>query len=52
MKDWVDYYEKCTGITIRPYIEEIAYATPATFCRYLNGNIQGRKTIKDAEEDR
>ncbi|MCC6094017.1 MAG: NAD(P)/FAD-dependent oxidoreductase [Eubacterium sp.] len=104
MRDWVDYYEKNTGITIRPYIEEIAYATPATFCRYLNtpngtpygyqvtywdniisrltsmdketgyknlritgaaaenidgynlcylnGNIQGRKTIKDAEEDR
>ena len=28
MKEWVDYYEKNTGITIRPYIEEIAYATP------------------------
>lgn len=102
MNEWVDYYEKCTGIRIRPYIEEIAYATPATFCRYintpngtpygyqvtswdniierltsmdkeegyknlritgaaaenidgynlcyLNGNIQGRKTIKDAKE--
>lgn len=36
MIDWVNYYEKCTGITIRPYIEEMAYATPATFCRYLN----------------
>ena len=36
MEEWVDYYEKNTGITIRPYIEEIAYATPATFCRYLN----------------
>ena len=36
MKDWVDYYEKTTGIQIRPYIEEIAFATPATFCRYLN----------------
>lgn len=104
MKEWVDYYEKNTGIEIRPYIEEIAYATPATFCRYLNtpngtpygyqvtawdniisrltsmekekgyknlritgaaaenidgynlcylnGNIQGRKTIQDAEEDK
>ena len=28
MKEWVDYYEKNTGITICPYIEEIAYATP------------------------
>lgn len=36
MNEWVNYYEKCTGIQIRPYIEEIAYATPATFCRYLN----------------
>lgn len=36
MKDWVDYYEKTTGITIRPYIEEITFATPATFCRYPN----------------
>ncbi|MGN0404994.1 MAG: phytoene desaturase family protein [Bariatricus sp.] len=103
MKDWVDYYEKTTGIIIRPYIEEIAFATPASFCRYLNtpngtpygyqvykwdniinrlnrineeqmfpglrltgaacenidgynlcyanGNIQGKKTLKDAEED-
>lgn len=103
MADWVDYYEKTTGITIRPYIEEIAFATPATFCRYLNtpngtpygyqvekwdniinrltsmdeeqmfkglritgaaaenidgynlcylnGNIQGKKTLQDAKED-
>lgn len=103
MKDWVDYYEKTTGITIRPYIEEITFASPATFCRYLNtpngtpygyqvykwdniinrlnsmddeqmfkglrltgaacenidgynlcylnGNIQGKKTLKDAEEE-
>lgn len=36
MEDWVNYYEKTTGISIRPYIEEIAFATPATFCRYLN----------------
>lgn len=36
MSDWVDYYEKTTGITIRPYIEEITFASPATFCRYLN----------------
>ena len=102
MEDWVDYYEKVTGITIRPYIEEIAFATPASFCRYLNtpngtpygyqiykwdniinrlnsmdeeqmfeglrvtgaaaencdgynlcyanGNIQGKKTLKDAQE--
>lgn len=104
MNDWVDYYEKTTGITIRPYIEEITFASPATFCRYLNtpngtpygyqvykwdniinrlnnldkeqmfkglrltgaacenidgynlcylnGNIQGKKTLKDAEEDK
>lgn len=103
MKDWMDYYEKTTGITIRPYIEEITFASPATFCRYLNtpngtpygyqvykwdniinrlnsmdeeqmfkglrltgaacenidgynlcylnGNIQGKKTLKDAEEE-
>ena len=36
MKDWVDYYEKTTGVVIRPYIEEITFASPATFCRYLN----------------
>lgn len=104
MEDWVNYYEKTTGITIRPYIEEIAFATPATFCRYLNtpngtpygyqvykwdniinrlnsmeeeqmfknlrltgaacenidgynlcylnGNIQGKKTLMDAKEDK
>lgn len=103
MKDWVEYYEKVTGITIKPYIEEITFASPASFCRYLNtpngtpygyqvykwdniinrlkrmdqeqmfpglrltgaacenidgynlcylnGNIQGKKTLKDAEED-
>lgn len=103
MKDWVDYYEKTTGIIIRPYIEEITFASPASFCRYLNtpngtpygyqvykwdniinrlnsmeeeqmfkglrltgaacenidgynlcylnGNIQGKKTLKDAKED-
>lgn len=103
MKDWVDYYEKTTGVVIRPYIEEITFASPATFCRYLNtpngtpygyqvykwdniinrlnsmddeqmfkglrltgaacenidgynlcylnGNIQGKKTLKDAEEE-
>lgn len=102
MSDWVDYYEKTTGIIIRPYIEEITFATPSTFCRYLNtpngtpygyqvykwdniinrlnsldeeqmfkglrltgaacenidgynlcyanGNIQGKKTLKDAKE--
>lgn len=102
MDDWVNYYEKTTGIIIRPYIEEITFASPATFCRYLNspngtpygyqvrrwdniisrlnnmddeqmykglrvtgaasenidgynlcylnGNIQGRKTIQDAKE--
>lgn len=104
MSDWVDYYEKTTGIIIRPYIEEITFATPASFCRYLNtpngtpygyqvykwdniinrlnsmdgeqmfrglrltgaacenidgynlcyanGNIQGKKTLKDAKEDK
>lgn len=104
MEDWVNYYEKTTGITIKPYIEEISFATPASFCRYLNtpngtpygyqvykwdniinrlnsmddeqmfqglrltgaacenidgynlcytnGNIQDKKTLKDAKEDK
>lgn len=36
MKDWVAYYEKTTGIVIAPYIEEIVFASPVSFCRYLN----------------
>ncbi len=30
----IDWFEKQTGITIRPYIEEIEIATPWTFCHY------------------
>jgi len=29
-------YEEKLGVSIRPYIEEIAISTPATFARYLN----------------
>lgn len=36
MKDWIEYYEKTTGIVITPYIEEISFASPVSFCRYLN----------------
>ncbi|MGN1405719.1 MAG: phytoene desaturase family protein [Erysipelotrichaceae bacterium] len=36
MEEWIAYYEEVTGIVIKPYIEEIAFASPATFCRYLN----------------
>lgn len=36
MEEWVAYYEKNTGIIIRPYIEEMSYATSATYARYLN----------------
>lgn len=36
MKDWVEYYEKVTGIQIAPYIEEITFASPVSFVRYLN----------------
>lgn len=44
MKDWVNYYEQQTGITIRPYIEEASFATDVTFARYLgtpNGSPYG-----------
>lgn len=30
----IDWFEEKTGITIRPYIEEIEIATPWTFCNY------------------
>lgn len=44
MKDWVDHYERCTGIHIRPYIEEASFASDVTFARYLgtpNGSPYG-----------
>ena len=40
-------YEETMGLTIRPYIEEIAIATPVTFARYLGtpeGAIYGYQT--------
>ncbi len=40
-------YEETLGITIRPYVEEIAIATPVTFARYLGtpeGAIYGYDT--------
>ena len=43
----IDYYEKSTGIIIRPYIEEIEVATPVTYSRYLgtpNGTPYGYQT--------
>jgi len=35
-EEMIDYYEKTMGISLRPYIEEIEVATPATFARYLS----------------
>ena len=43
----IDYYEKSTGIKIKPYIEEIEVATPVTYSRYLstpNGTPYGYQT--------
>lgn len=40
----IDFYEKSTGISIKPYIEEIEVATPVTYSRYLgtpNGTPYG-----------
>ncbi len=40
----IDFYEKSTGIKIKPYIEEIEVATPVTYSRYLgtpNGTPYG-----------
>lgn len=42
----LDAFEKSTGITIKPYIEEIEIATPVTFARYgghPDGVIYGYK---------
>ena len=44
---YIKDYEETLGITIRPYIEEIAIATPVTFARYLGtpeGAIYGYDT--------
>lgn len=49
MKDWVHHYEKCTGITIHPYIEEASFASDVTFSRYLgtpNGSPYGYQIQK------
>ena len=35
-KRMIELYEKKLGISVKPYIEEIVIATPATFARYLN----------------
>ena len=40
----IDWYEKKSGITIKPYIEEFAVASPWTFCRYTGspeGSVYG-----------
>ena len=45
--EMIDYYEKSTGITIKPYIEEIEVATSVTYSRYLgtpNGTPYGYQT--------
>ncbi len=44
---YIKDYEETMGITIRPYIEEIAVASPVTFARYLGtpeGAIYGYDT--------
>lgn len=46
-EELIDYYEKTTGKTIKPFIEEIEVATPVTYCRYLgtpNGTPYGYQT--------
>ena len=45
-KSFIEDYEKTTGISITPHIEEIEVATPVTFARYLGtpeGTIYGYK---------
>ena len=45
-RSFIEDYEKTTGISITPHIEEIAVATPVTFARYLGtpeGTIYGYK---------
>lgn len=45
-KKYIEDYEKLTGISIMPHIEEISIATPVTFARYLgtpDGTIYGYK---------
>lgn len=45
----INRYEKQTGITVRPYIEEIAVAAPPTFARYLgtpNGTPYGYRATR------
>ncbi len=44
---YIKDYEETLGVSIRPYIEEISVATPATFARYLatpEGAIYGYQT--------
>jgi len=43
-KEILELYERATGCSIIPYIEEIAVATPWTFCRYAGvpeGGVYG-----------
>lgn len=45
-KEYIEDYEKLSGISIIPHIEEISVATPVTFARYLGtpeGTIYGYK---------
>lgn len=45
-KKYITDYEKLTGISILPHVEEISIATPVTFARYLgtpDGTIYGYK---------
>jgi prolycopene isomerase len=45
-KKYITDYEKLTGISILPHVEEISVATPVTFARYLGtpeGTIYGYK---------
>lgn len=43
-KQSIALYEKATGVTLTPYIEEVEVATPWTFCRYAGapeGGVYG-----------
>lgn len=48
----IDHYEKATGISVRPYIEEYSLASPSSVSRYLNtpnGTPYGYKvSMKDS----
>ena len=43
-KETIELYERATGVTLTPYIEECEVATPWTFCRYAGapeGGVYG-----------